>query len=564
MSWIRRLLGRKSPAPPGRVELPEEAPQVAWPEPADKPWERPGTNVGEEIVGPDGSKYVWVPAGEFMMGSEDGADDETPVHPVQITGGFWLGKCEVTNAQYRRFCRATGRQFPADSNQGDDHPVVEVSWEDAQAYCAHYDLRLPTEAQWEYAARGPEGNKYPWGDQWDKNKCCSGRNPGPYGRTCPVGSLPQGASWCGALDMVGNVWEWCADWFDGDYYSTSPPKNPQGPMGCGFPFPVRIARGGAWDTGKPELFRCAHRNCGDPSARSYVNGFRCVRTVAVGVSAPAPTRQAQVKEEVPPAPSPVLSDNPEEAPQGPSPELSDNPWDRPGTSVGEEIVGPDGADYVWVPPGEFMMGAEAESGFRNEVPGHHVQITKGFWLGKCEVTNAQYRRFCQETGRQCPAASKQGDDHPVVAVTWDDAKAYCDHYGLRLPTEAQWEYAARGPEGREYPWGNECDKTKCCTSQNKGPGGRTFPVGSFPQGASWCGALDMAGNVWEYCADWYDSVYYSKSPVADPLGPEFGGSKVVRGGCWDLDPEFSRCAFRFSYDPSPYYHHIGFRCARGL
>ena len=223
-----------------------------------------------------------------------------------------------------------------------------------------------------------------------------------------------------------------------------------------------------------------------------------------------------------------------------------------------DVTGPDGGMYVWVPPGEFMMGSN--DGRDDEQPVHLVRIMRGFWLGKHEVTNAQYRAFCDATGREFPSASDQGDNHPVVMVSWDEAKAYCDHYGLRLPTEAEWEYAARGPEGRRYPWGDEWDPGKLCWYANTGPGNRTFPVGSFPAGASWRGALDMAGNVWEWCADWFGEGYYGTSPVEDPQGPATGEERLLRGGSWIDSPGHCRSAGRGSGNPRGLGYGVGFRC----
>jgi formylglycine-generating enzyme required for sulfatase activity len=233
------------------------------------------------------------------------------------------------------------------------------------------------------------------------------------------------------------------------------------------------------------------------------------------------------------------------------------PWERQGTKAGEEIVGPDGGKMIWVPAGGFDMGSEDCA-----VLVHTVQISKGFWLGKCTVTNAQYRQYCQASKTEFPTQSDQGDDHPVIYVSWDDAKKYCHRFGLQLPTEAQWEYAARGPEGRKYPWGDNWDKSKCCNDANKGPKGQTFPVGSFPQGASWCGALDMAGNVWQWCSDWYDGEYYARSPAGDPPGPDTGLDRVLRGGGWTCDADHCRSAFRYDFDPEHGYVTVGFRCAK--
>ena len=234
---------------------------------------------------------------------------------------------------------------------------------------------------------------------------------------------------------------------------------------------------------------------------------------------------------------------------------ADNPWDRPGTHAGDEITGPDGGKMVWVSPGEFDMGQQGVA-----TPVHHVRITRGFWLGKCDVTNAQYQKYCQDVGAEFPKGSDQGDNHPVVLVNWTEAVAYCKHYGLALPTEAQWEYAARGPEGRDYPWGDAWDEHKCCNDTNKGPKGKTFPVGSFPEGASWCGALDMAGEVLQWCRD-YD-VGYAKSPVDDPQGRDNNQFRMDRGGWWWGDAESCRSACR---DGNPLMFRspcLGFRCSR--
>ena len=236
------------------------------------------------------------------------------------------------------------------------------------------------------------------------------------------------------------------------------------------------------------------------------------------------------------------------------------PWEQAGTQPGQEITGPDGGKMVWVPAGEFMMGWDE---FDSMKPVHKVHITKGFWVGKCTVTNAQYRRYCAEAGVDFPEESDGGDSHPVVFIGWDDAVAYCKHYGLSLPTEAQREYVAAGPESRKYPWGNDWDQAKCCNKNHRGPGGKTFPVGSFPEGASWCGALDMAGNVCEWCQDWYDDKYYAHSPADDPPGPDTGTCRVLRGGSWlSGSRDCFRCACRYSLDPRFRLKYYGFRCAR--
>jgi len=281
------------PGPPPQPPRPKPTP-IPGPRPDTPAWEREGTNVGEQITGPDGGTYVWVPPGEFVMGRdpasprpalgrallqtvgmepEPASSDESPAHLVHITRGFWLAQSPVTNRQYGEFCAATGATFPENSNQGDDHPVVEVTWEDAQAFCKHCGLRLPTEAEWEYAAGGPSGQRYPWGDKWDPQKCCNLGNKGPGGRTFPVGSFPAGASWCGALDMAGNVWEWCADWYGEGYYTVSPADDPSGPESGA----ARVLRGGSWSDYIVDRFRCAYRPH-LPTCRYLIYGFRSART----------------------------------------------------------------------------------------------------------------------------------------------------------------------------------------------------------------------------------------------------------------------------------------------
>jgi formylglycine-generating enzyme required for sulfatase activity len=219
---------------------------------------------------------------------------------------------------------------------------------------------------------------------------------------------------------------------------------------------------------------------------------------------------------------------------------------------------------VWVPPGTFLMGSkETGEEFADAKPVHQVRLTKGFWLGQGPVTIGQFKQFCQEAGNP-PPDTDQGDTYPVLSSSdWTMAQQYCKHYGLSLPTEAQWEYAARGAEGRKWPWGNTWDAKKCCNADNPGPtsrDGSTWPVGSFPAGASWCGALDMAGNVWEWCQDWYLDTYYSTSPAQDPPGPAMGRERVRRGGSWVSDAENCRSDIRDHLDPAN--PGAGFRCAK--
>ena len=218
---------------------------------------------------------------------------------------------------------------------------------------------------------------------------------------------------------------------------------------------------------------------------------------------------------------------------------------------------------VLIPAGEFPMGDEDLS----DNPRHTVFLDS-YYISKNPVTVAQYRKFCTDAGRKMPDAPEWGwkDDHPIVNVNWEDADAYCRWVGGYLPSEAQWEKAARGGDGRKYPWGNEWDNSRLqCSKKKYADAKSTAPVGSFLGGASPYGALDMAGNVWEWCADWYEEDYPKSAPNKNPTGPAQGSRRVLRGGSWYfIIPDFFRAAYRNWLFPTGRYILVGFRCASGL
>ena len=193
----------------------------------------------------------------------------------------------------------------------------------------------------------------------------------------------------------------------------------------------------------------------------------------------------------------------------------------------------DSSILVRIPAGEFEMG----DGMVTDCPKHRVELSE-YWMGVYCVTNRQYGRFVSATKHRAPDNSlwQKGEllDHPVVNVSWDDAAAYAKWAGLSLPTEAQWEKAVRGPCCLIYPWGEEWDPKKCRNSTNKG-NDTTAAVWEYPDGTSGYGTMQQSGNIWEWCADWYDDSYYGKSPAKDPGGPQTGSDRVARGGSWDHD-----------------------------
>jgi formylglycine-generating enzyme required for sulfatase activity len=265
---------------------------------------------------------------------------------------------------------------------------------------------------------------------------------------------------------------------------------------------------------------------------------------------------------------------------------------RPVAEVGKTITGKDGAPMVLIPAGSFQMGSTkdevdraihtclteykkdqqtCEGWFKRELPQHRVQLD-AFYLDQYEVTTARYAKFFKETNRRQPVywsanvvsahASK-----PVVGVDWNDATAYCAWAGRRLPTEAEWEKAARGTDQRSYPWGNEAPSEQranfnhCCDFNEYGA---LTDVGLFEQGRSPSGAYDMAGNVWEWTADWYDETYYGESPARNPTGPSSGDFRMLRGGSWDNGPVYVRSALRLRGTSTERGDNIGFRCAQDI
>ena len=229
---------------------------------------------------PARDEMVLIPAGWFLMGSDKKTDrlaylPELPQRKVYLDA-YEIDKFEVTTVQFLKFVLATNRSplidWRYDGGNFQDtmtaHPVMHVSWFDADGYCKWAGKRLPTEADWEKAARGTDGRKYPWGEQWDASRANS--TDSKLGKTVAVGSYPSGASPYGAQDMAGNVWEWVADWYG--YYQRSPERNPQGPDSGTF----KVLRGGSWN-GIPFALRTAIRSNGTPVSRDYYVGFRCAR-----------------------------------------------------------------------------------------------------------------------------------------------------------------------------------------------------------------------------------------------------------------------------------------------
>jgi formylglycine-generating enzyme required for sulfatase activity len=470
------------------------------------------------------------------MGSITGSNDEQPEHLVHLDE-YWIGQTEVTNAQYA-LCVSVGgcippaTPIPPDKNRWQDsnyrdHPVTHVDWKQATAYCTWAGVRLPTEAEWEKAASGTDGYRYPWGDSApDERRLNYKKN---VDDTTPVGKYPTGASAYGALDMAGNVWEWVNDRYLSTYYTKTLSFNPQGPNIGKY----HVMRGGSWLL-SDYFVRTANRGYDSPAWQYKSLGFRCVRSSVTPVQDP------------------------------------ESPLNTSAPATATPFSSSDRVDELLIPAGEFVMGSSNGEGYDNERPQHMVYLD-AYYIDKYEVTNARYQA-CVGVGvcdaPQESSSSTRGSyfgnpeyaDYPVIQVSWVQAEAFCAWEGKRLPTEAEWEKAARGTDGRIYPWGNEAPDAGLLNYD--GNVGDTKAVGSYPTGTSPYGVMDMAGNVWEWVNDWYGEDYYSVSPRDNPPGPETGQRRVLRGGSWSNNGSFVRSAVRNLNLPDYWGNFYGFRCVR--
>lgn len=461
--------------------------------------------------------------------------DEKPGRQLPLRP-FWIDTREVTVARFRSFAQATGRSLPPQPpGSGDHHPVVNVSHADAAAFCSFYGQRLPSEAEWEAAARGHLGPAlFPSGELLSTNDAnltgTGGKDRFPA--LAPVASFA--ANSLGLFDMAGNVWEWVAD----DYWPQ--PPDSQKPRQGG---KLKVVKGGAWNTPAASA-RVSNRGRLPAGTANEAVGFRCARDAeAIPPQTPAAT----------PPPSAASPPSLEAAP-------SRQPEDAP--PLREELVGPAHVPMVFLPGGTYEQGCvKGDSACSaDEQPRRSVRLSP-FAIGKTEVTVAHFRTYAEATGAPMPhQPTWSGEAFPVVNVTWEEAQGFCRWLGGRLPTEAEWEYAARGgASGEIYPGGVMThDQANFDGVEGRDRFAKAAPVGQFP--ANGFGLFDMLGNVWEWCLDWYQEDAYAKGSETDPQGPELGERKVVRGGSFTSDPARLRLSYRASLKPSARWLFTGFRC----
>jgi len=521
-----------------------------------------------------GMAFVLIPAGEFMMGGEDGPPDERPVHRVAITQAFLMGAHEVTQEQYEQ---VVGRN--QSRNRSPKNPVENLAWTEALEFCkrlstkegSHY--RLPTEAEWEYACRAGSKTKYYWGDRF-RNDCAwryenSGGKPHKVGQKVP--------NQLGLFDMSGNVWDWCQTIRKSYPYRKSDGREDIKASGS------RVLRGGSRLT-REGYQRSACRHAGNNASGSH--GFRVVvllpevrPEVARVPPALLPKKVAGGKKDVSHTVPPWAKVSQEQIEAG----------GRDGVSVVKEVdIGGATLRMVYIPPGEFIMGSPATELGRatNEGPQHRVTIPKGYYMSIHETTVGQYRAFVRQTGYKTYAERRRGTllsrkgagkimsgrtwkssayarsvNHPVTCLTWYDARTFCDWLAketgenFRLPTEPEWEYACRAGVRNRFHTGKTEGyffKAAWCARNSEG---KTHPVGLRRQNRR--GLYDMHGNVWEWCLSLYRPYPYHASDGREDVKAE--GERVLRGGGWASTPQVSRSAARNYHLPDQGGHAHGFR-----
>ena len=597
-----------------------------------------------------GMKLALIPPGEFDMGSPKelieeelrlhGGDgwykghlpSEGPRHRVRITKAFWLGTYDVTQGEYLRVMGKNPSEFSA-SGKGKDRvaaedttrfPVETVSWDDATEFCVRLSnlpeeraagrrYQVPTEAQWEYACRAGSQAKWHFGNEEARLVDYGWFS---VGRTHPVGQL-KANPW-GLYDMYGNVYQWCQDYYDKDYYTKSPADDPTGPTGGS----ERVRRGGGYF--HPATYcRSAFREHIQFGSNM---GFRVslVLTENPGGKSPPATATADVEHdarvEVAPRPSKTETGDSDESPlpaPGGRPPLAIAPFNEKTAKQRQArwakylrvpVVQTNsiGMKLALIPPGEFRMGSPKElieeelkthgddQWYKEPLPGedpqHRVRITKPFYLGTYLVTQGEYQRVMGVNPSRFSATGKSkekvaGQDtkrFPVEMVSWDDAVEFCRRLSempeekaagrwYRLPSEAQWEYACRSGSTGRYSFSSgrsgipkEYEEHELSDYGWFGDNSGGMPHAVGLKRANGWGLYDMHGNVWEWCQDWYDVGYYVQTPVDDPTGPLGGSHRVNRGGGWFPPARSCRSALRHHDGPGTRFDFLGFRVARVL
>jgi formylglycine-generating enzyme required for sulfatase activity len=520
-----------------------------------------------------------------------------PARRVRITKPFYMGACEVTVEQFRRFTEASGYKTEAEQGlnhgrpyqgrrplstwrkpmawrpnyrQDEDEPVLQLCWNDCVAFCRWLSEKegqeycLPTEAEWEYACRAGTTTPWSFGDFDDFDRVAheyawwSDGGQGKHDRPRPVGLGKPNAF--GLYDMHGNVWEYVADWWHRLSYKEAPLNDPTGPEIQSEKNDLRrIIRGSSFDWGRWGGNSAYRMRITQRSNQHPHMGFRVAMRISGATG-------------IPPAVDPDTERRGEKRDPGENSKQVTAALQAGAEKAeyAEELVvdlgGGVSMEFVLIPAGSFLMGSQ--QGPKDERPLHRVVISKPFYMARHEVTQSQWEGVMGPN--RWLAGLRQGDNDmsgPTKAMNGLSWNACRDFIGklraiapgreFSLPTEAQWEYACRAGSRTEFHFGNDdamLGEYAWFAGNMIWPGqpgfrDRTFyhDVGQKKPNA-W-GLYDMHGGVWEWCADWYDEDYYFDSPLKDPVGPESGRLRVLRGGSWFRYAKYARSAYRRPFHP---------------
>lgn len=494
---------------------------------------------GKTFTNSIGMEFVLIPAGDFLMGCSPGDNncnkEEKPAHNVKLTNDYYMGKYPVTQGQWKAVMGKNPSWFqrkrcPEKNKNCDNYPVEQVNLDDLQEFIKKLNssepgknYRLPTEAEWEYAARGGTTTNYYWGNEMDGDYAWYKANSN--GKTHPVGLKKPNAF--GLYDTSGNVWEWTSDTFR--KYSSSDEVDPEEDMGN----EDHAGRGGSWDT---EAVRCRVTSRSKWEWDSIYD----------------------------------LDGDEDEGDQHLGLRLSFSPFKKKETVVSKRFTNTLGMEFALIPAGEFLMGCtpgDKKCINDESAPVHKVKLTRSYYMGVYEVTQAQWKAVMGSNpswfqGEKCPEKNRNCDNYPVEQVSWNDVQKFIKKLILldpskkyRLPTEAEWEYAARGGTTTKYFWGDKMDEAYVWYDANSYIINSPHPVGLKKPNAF--GLYDILGNIWEWTADWFGN--YSSYDQVNPKGPKSGTHRAFRGGSWDGDASVCDVSVHRVYDLGKRYYSRGFR-----
>lgn len=495
-----------------------------------------------------GLDFVMIPGGTFEMGNRYGYDVEKPIRQVTVSP-YLISKTVVTQKIWKKIMNSMPSYFKIGLTILTHHPVEQVSWNDCQIFCHHTGLKLPTEIQWEYAARGGSNSLYYFGDSPNELDKYAWYNHNSGGKTHPVAQKLPNAY--GLYDMLGNVWEWCNDSLDsvdGSIISPSSDISEDGEIIYNhivqygnFESYEHILRGGCFALGGI-ICRPTFRNWGIAGCRNRHNGFRVVSEFS------PEEKLIMDQQELDP---PIIVVEQEESFQGFT-FLQNAVYNcgRTTKEVQEYTHTLTQLIFVLMPGGTFLMGSSDRDS--DERPPHSVTLSP-YLISKTQVPQSVWQNIMATN----PSGFKKGNNYPVESVTWSDCQAFCHKTGLKLPTEAQWEYAAHGGTTTTYYFGDSEASLVSYAWYDVNASGTTHPVATKMPNAY--GLYDMGGNVWEWCEDWYSDCYRDTSHTHNPKGVSTGTSRIIRGGSWQSGSDSLRPANRNGVGPEYARNDRGFR-----